>query len=750
MLLATALGLAAGITAALRQNSWIDYSVMSLAMVGIAIPSFVMAPLLTLVFGVYLGWLPAGGWGGGALPFLILPVVSLALPQVARVARLSRGAMIEQLHANYVRTARAKGLRERLVVLRHALPGALLPVVSYLGPMTAALLTGSVVIETIFSIPGIGRYFVQSALDRDYTVVMGVVIVYAAHDHPAQPRGRPALRPPRPQGEARLNGDRQAHAGPARPQVGEVEGRSLWQDARRRLFRNKAAVVSMVLLALILLGAVLRTLAQPAPVRRGLLGPDRHAAGLRQRALVRHRQQRPRPVRARALRRPRLARGGLRRDAGQPRHRRRLRRGAGFFGGKVDEVMMRFVDILYSLPFMFFVIILMVVFGRNIILLFIALGAVEWLTMARIVRGQTLSVKRKEFIEAAHAAGVSNWRIVLRHIIPNVLGPVVVYVTLTVPEVIMTESFLSFLGLGVQEPYTSWGVLISEGAGQMESAPWMLIFPAIFLARDPVLLQLHRRRPARRARPEGSVDERGLRLSLAKLWRSAMRTVNIHAAKTHLSSLLEEVQRGEEIVIAKAGKPVAKLVPFGGPRGAAQARPAARQDLGGSGRVGSRSRARAPVLRGRSRASRRCSTTISTSWRASSSRRERSDEAAPRFPCAATGLVAEPERLASRHVVAGDRRSSNDVFYSAVNLWELAIKRAKGTSRFRRPRDAARRSTEQHFRELPVTTRHGLEAAALPPHHADPFDRMLIAQARLEGLTLVTSRSACSGATACR
>lgn len=180
VLLALALGLAAGITAALRQNSWIDYSVMSLAMVGIAIPSFVLAPLLILVFAVHLGWLPAGGWGGGALPFLILPVISLALPQVARVARLSRGAMIEQLHANYVRTARAKGLREHLVVLRHALPGSLLPVVSYLGPMTAALLTGSVVIETIFSIPGIGRYFVQSALNRDYTVVMGVVIVYAA------------------------------------------------------------------------------------------------------------------------------------------------------------------------------------------------------------------------------------------------------------------------------------------------------------------------------------------------------------------------------------------------------------------------------------------------------------------------------------------------------------------------------------------------------------------------------------------
>ena len=179
VLLATFLGLLAGIVAALRHNSWADYAVMAVAMVGIAIPSFVMAPLLSLIFGVYLAWLPAGGWGGGAVPFLVLPVISLALPQVAQVARLARGAMIEQLSANYVRTARAKGLRERLVLLRHALPGAMLPVVSYLGPMTAALVTGSVVVETIFSIPGIGRYFVQAALNRDYTVVMGVVIVYA-------------------------------------------------------------------------------------------------------------------------------------------------------------------------------------------------------------------------------------------------------------------------------------------------------------------------------------------------------------------------------------------------------------------------------------------------------------------------------------------------------------------------------------------------------------------------------------------
>jgi oligopeptide transport system permease protein len=177
--LAIVIGITLGTIAALRQNSGVDYAVMATAMTGIAIPNFVMAPLLTLVLGVYLGWLPVAGWGDGAPKFLILPVIALALPQIAYIARLTRGSMIETLNANFVRTARAKGLREQIVVVRHALRGALLPVVSYLGPATAQIMTGSVVIETIFGIPGIGRYFVQGALNRDYTLVMGTVIVYA-------------------------------------------------------------------------------------------------------------------------------------------------------------------------------------------------------------------------------------------------------------------------------------------------------------------------------------------------------------------------------------------------------------------------------------------------------------------------------------------------------------------------------------------------------------------------------------------
>ncbi len=154
---------------------------------------------------------------------------------------------------------------------------------------------------------------------------------------------------------------------------------------------------------------------------------------------------------------------------------------AGYFGGTADRVMMRVVDIIYALPFMFFLILLMVVFGRHILLIFVAIGAVNWLDMARIVRGQTLSLKNTEFIEAAKACGVGDWAIIRRHIIPNLMGVVIVYVTLTIPQVILIESFLSFLGLGVQEPMSSWGALVSDGAQDMESAPWMLIVPALFL-----------------------------------------------------------------------------------------------------------------------------------------------------------------------------------------------------------------------------------------------------------------------------
>ena len=261
----------------------------------------------------------------------------------------------------------------------------------------------------------------------------------------------------------------------------EVAGRSLWQDALTRLRRNRAAVVSLFVLGFIaLLAAFAPYLSHPfdevywdairAPpdfAAAHWFGTDANGRDLFVRTLYGARVSLAVGLAATSVSLViGVTYGAI----------------AGYFGGRIDNAMMRFVDVMYSLPFLFFVILLTVVFGRHIVLIFVAIGAVEWLTMARIVRGQTLSLKRREFIEAARAGGVSTAKIIRRHIIPNTIGPVIAYSTLTIPQVILTESFLSFLGLGVQEPYTSWGVLVSEGAAQIESAPWMLIFPAIFLA----------------------------------------------------------------------------------------------------------------------------------------------------------------------------------------------------------------------------------------------------------------------------
>ncbi|MEJ5207510.1 ABC transporter permease subunit [Denitratimonas sp. CY0512] len=269
---------------------------------------------------------------------------------------------------------------------------------------------------------------------------------------------------------------------PAFDSAGAASGRSLWQLAWRRLRRNRAAVAAAIVLGVIVLlvcfGPLLSAydfdtphwdlISVPPDWRSGhWFGTDAIGRDLFVRTLYGGRMSLMVGLVATAVALLiGIAWGAV----------------AGYMGGRVDSVMMRIVDILYALPFMFLVILLMVVFGRNILLIFVAIGSYIWLDMARIVRGQTLSLKRKEFIEAAQALGVSTPRILLRHIVPNLLGIVVVYVTLTVPKVILVESFLSFLGLGVQEPYTSWGALVNEGAQDMEYAPWTLVFPAVFLA----------------------------------------------------------------------------------------------------------------------------------------------------------------------------------------------------------------------------------------------------------------------------
>jgi oligopeptide transport system permease protein len=271
-----------------------------------------------------------------------------------------------------------------------------------------------------------------------------------------------------------------------------VQGRSLWIDARARLLKNRAAVVGMVILAIITLLAIFAPLLSPYPfdkVNFNLVScspdwwPDKMVLCNAGGAHWFGTDALGRDLFVRVLYGARVSLAvGLASTLVSLVIGVAYGAIAGFFGGRTDELMMRFVDVLYSLPYIFLVIILMVVFNRDIFLLFIAIGAVVWLTMARIVRGQTLSIKQKEFIEAARAAGVSTFNNIRRHVIPNVLGPVVVYVTLTIPTVILAESFLSFLGLGIQDPLTSWGVLIADGKDHMETAPWMLVFPALFMA----------------------------------------------------------------------------------------------------------------------------------------------------------------------------------------------------------------------------------------------------------------------------
>jgi oligopeptide transport system permease protein len=259
------------------------------------------------------------------------------------------------------------------------------------------------------------------------------------------------------------------------------KGRSLTQDALRRLSRNKAALVSIFLLAAIVLFAFVgpyllpwsyeeidwSAFRKPPDFEKGhYVGTDGNGRDMLARTMLG--TQMSLTVAAVATLVSviiGIAYGAI----------------AGYFGGRVDAVMMRFVDIMYALPYILFVIILVVIFGRSPVLLFVGIGCLEWLTMARIVRGQTLSLKEREFIEAARAGGARPLTIIFRHIVPNLTGPVVIYATLTIPEIIITESFLSYLGLGVQEPQTSLGTLISTGGPLVESLPWMLLAPASVL-----------------------------------------------------------------------------------------------------------------------------------------------------------------------------------------------------------------------------------------------------------------------------
>ncbi|MGE0431005.1 MAG: ABC transporter permease subunit [Planctomycetota bacterium] len=709
LVVALLIGIPAGLIAGLRQNRWQDYTAMGGAMIGVSIPNFVLGPLLIIIFALNLRWFHAGGYQG--ITDLVLPALALGLYFAAYIARLARAGTLEVVRQDYIRTARAKGLPERLVLLRHTLKGAMLPVVSYLGPAFAAMLTGSVVVERVFSLPGVGTYFVNAALSRDYNLVLGTVILYsmllvalnvvvdvlytfldprvrydkAANTPPLKIRrtlgivlgiavvlgtvgtvpafwlgavallaiallgfvimqfGVP-LRLACWLGVMTLLGVVFSTTGvpfggalwialvpvvwwllgkvlPAPPEIAGLEkGTSLWRDAGRRLLKNRAAMAGafvLLVMATVALdaGSLTRYVTHftynethntgvqirppgarsvptdftrflpiadhgfeavdtnrdgridaselSAAVSRlefarhdsdhngqlseaefnaaphGVLGmiatharqdldgngslsldetldwteifPSRDAATLIRRYDTHGAEGstepdgRLSPDEFPGLPEPELHLLGT--DAnGRDLFTRLVWGGrislmvgiaatlvsfligvtwgavAGFIGGRLDSVMMRFVDVMYGLPFMFLVILLMSVFGQDLLLIFLALGAVQWLTMSRIVRGQVISLKQREFVLAAESIGVSKLTIIFRHLVPNALGPIIVYSTLLVPAVMLEEAFLSFLGLGVAPPDASWGSLANEGRSSLDTRPWLILWPGIALA----------------------------------------------------------------------------------------------------------------------------------------------------------------------------------------------------------------------------------------------------------------------------
>src|SRR5438552_236093 len=343
--LAILIGVATGIIAALRQNTMFDSASIIFATIGVSIPNFWLGLLLIYLLAVQWRWLPPSGYGP-AYPYLIMPAITLGTALSAVIARLTRSSMLDVIRADYIRTARAKGLADRRVLLAHALRNAAIPIITVIGVQLSGLLSGTVITERVFSWPGIGRLLVDSIAVRDLPMVQGCVLFIAT----------------------------------------------------------------------VFIGLAL-----------GLL--------------------------------------------------------SGFYGGWVDNLIMRLAEIIFAFPGLLFAIAIMAVIGPSLYNVFLALGLVSWTALARLVRGQVLTIKHQEYVDAARALGASNARIIVRHILPNVAAAAIVLVTLGIGSAILAEASLSFLGLGAQPPTPSWGSMLSTGRDYLRQAPWLSIYPglAIFL-----------------------------------------------------------------------------------------------------------------------------------------------------------------------------------------------------------------------------------------------------------------------------
>ncbi|MDO8599542.1 MAG: ABC transporter permease subunit [bacterium] len=554
--LAVFLGIAFGVIAAVRRNTPTDYLCSGLAMVGIAVPELVIGPLL--IIGIIM---QIDGWPRTDLHdarTYIFPILTLALPMTAAIARLARSGMLDVLHQDFIRTARAKGVPERQVIIRHALRVGITPVITLLGPLTAgAYAGGSFVVEKLFSIPGMGGKFIEAATGEPIDVNMIMLttmciatlilvantfvdLVYAA----LNPRIRDAVASDATttrgawwqtlttlacialavavtmaitRGAAAIDAlnsaaitrftDQFPHLGliaaGAWAVVGAVtiraslrafaapSGTSAFGDAWRRLAQHRGAVVSAEILFVIVFACLLvpwvlkmqfgivydrgiiaeSSLAPPfaawfgyhdsmgrALMWRHLLGTDEIGRDVLARVLVGGCTSLTVGITALAISATIGTMYGTI---------------AAYAGGRVDQVLMRFVDLCYSVPYIILVILFVAFLGKSVLLLFVAIGCVSWLTLARITRGEVLKIMQREHVVAARAMGASWWRIVARHCIPNAIGPITTYAMRLIAVLILEEAFLSFLGVGIQDPMASWGNII-QAWGKAQGYWWYL------------------------------------------------------------------------------------------------------------------------------------------------------------------------------------------------------------------------------------------------------------------------------------
>ena len=488
-LLALLIAVPLGAYTAQKQNSWSDWVGTLATLTGAAMPYFLIGGLLIYFVSLRLGWLPASGYVSITEDFwksiasTILPSITLALGLTAVTTRQARSSFIDVMNHNYIRTARAKGLSETSVVLHHAFRNAMLPVVTIVGLQLGMLFGGTVITETVFAVPGVGRLLIDSILGRDYPVVQAVVLVHNRHGYFGEPVGRHLLWASR---SAITQLRYRQLSNPTTSSTGDL----LLQPplhvkvamALGVVLQNRLALAGAILVAIQVFAAFLAPLVAPygfadMNYRAVLSGPNwLHLMGT---------DELGRDIFSRLLYGTYLSLSVgvgsvlLAIVIGVP-----LGVTAGYAGGIVDEVLMRFIDSLLALPALVLALTIAAVLGSGLINTMIAIAVVTMPTFARLVRGQVLSLKNNEYVLAAISVGLPSWLVVVRHILPNAISPVIVQASLSVGFAIITESSLSFIGLGLAPPAPSWGGMVQVGFQYLELAPWYVFAPAtlIFLS----------------------------------------------------------------------------------------------------------------------------------------------------------------------------------------------------------------------------------------------------------------------------